>query len=102
MFFTAAPMAAEAAHHWGLLNHLVPEAELEAFTRELARTIASKAPLSVAVMKEQFHLLMSARPLSPETFERIQEHRRRVYESRDYLEGIRAFEEKRKPVFTGE
>jgi methylmalonyl-CoA decarboxylase len=102
MFFTAAPMAAEAAHHWGLLNHLVPEAELEAFTRELARTIASKAPLSVAVMKEQFHLLMSARSLSPETFERIQEHRRRVYESRDYLEGIRAFEEKRKPVFTGE
>jgi methylmalonyl-CoA decarboxylase len=102
MFFTAAPVPAEAAHHWGILNHLVPEAELERFSYELARTIASKAPLSVAVMKEQFQILTSSRPMAPDTFDRIQDHRRRVYQSSDYLEGIRAFEEKRKPVFRGE
>ncbi len=102
MFFTAARGAAEAAHHWGILNHLVPEEELEGFSRELARTIASKAPLSVAVMKEQLELLAGARALSPEVFERIAEHRRRVYESRDYREGILAFEQKRPPEFKGE
>jgi methylmalonyl-CoA decarboxylase len=40
--------------------------------------------------------------LSPETFERIQGLRRVVYDSHDYLEGQRAFLEKRPPVFRGE
>jgi methylmalonyl-CoA decarboxylase len=102
MFFTGKPISADRALQVGVLNHLVPLEELEAFTFEMARTIAALAPLSIAVMKEQIRLISNARPMSPETFERIQGLRRRVYDSRDYQEGILAFKEKRRPEWVGE
>ena len=52
MFFTAAPLNADEADKWGILNHLVPAADLEAFTQGLARRIAEKAPLAIAAIKE--------------------------------------------------
>lgn len=102
MFFTAQPVDAARALRVGLLNHLVPVAELEDFTYELAGQIAQNSPLSISVIKEQLQLLANALPLSPETFERIQSLRRLVYNSSDYQEGQRAFLEKRPPVFRGE
>lgn len=102
MLLTSQPVSAERALAIGLLNHLVPVAELEEFTYAMARTISENSPLSIAVIKEQLHLLANALPLSPETFERIQGLRRMVFDSHDYQEGQRAFLEKRKPVFKGE
>ncbi|MBI4642573.1 MAG: methylmalonyl-CoA decarboxylase [Deltaproteobacteria bacterium] len=102
MFFTAQPLSAERAVSLGILNHLVPAEELEAFTLKLAGQIAANSPTSISVIKEQLRILGNALPLSPETFERIQGLRRLVYDSQDYLEGQRAFLEKRKPVFKGE
>ena len=57
--------------------------------------------LSISVIKEQIRLLSDARPLSPETFERIQGLRRKVYDSEDYREGRAAFLEKRSPQWLG-
>ena len=80
MVFTARPVDAARAERHGMVNHVVPAPELEAFTLDLARAIAGNAPLSVAVMKEQLRILAGARPMSPQGFERVQGLRRVVYE----------------------
>jgi methylmalonyl-CoA decarboxylase len=101
MAFTAQPMGAERAERLGMINYVVPTDELEAFTVKLARQMLANAPLSISVMKEQLRILAGARPMSPQGFERVQGLRRVVYSSDDYQEGIKAFKEKRKPVYTG-
>ncbi|MEI8257667.1 MAG: methylmalonyl-CoA decarboxylase, partial [Deltaproteobacteria bacterium] len=102
MFFTARPLSAERALGVGVLSHLVAPEDIERFTFDMAAEIALLSPLSIQVIKEQIRLLCDATPLSPGTFERIQGLRRRVYDSKDYREGITAFLEKRKPAYAGE
>jgi len=103
MFFTALPINAQQAKHHGVLNHLAPNVdELESFTLFTANQMIQNSPLSIAVIKEQLRILGNSHPIMPETFERIQGLRRKVYDSKDYIEGKRAFQEKRNPVFIGE
>jgi len=99
MFFTALPLDAQRAERVGILNHLVPEAELEEFTYGLARHIGTLSSQSITVLKEQAHIIMDSFPINPETWEYIQELRRKVYQGNHYNEGIDAFMEKRKPRF---
>src|SRR5205807_7882521 len=78
---------------YGMINYVVPTAEIEALTFQLATQMAENAPLSVAVMKEQLRILAGAHTMSPQGFERVQGLRRVVYDSRDRSEERRVGKE---------
>ena len=102
MLFTASPVSAERLERLGIVNHVVAADEIDNFVGDMARRIAANAPLAIAVMKEELRILAGAHSLSPQDFERIQGLRRIVYTSEDYQEGVRAFKERRSPVFRGQ
>ena len=85
----------------GLINQVVPSERLESATAELAGQIIRNSPLAISLLKEQLRVLAEAHPLNPEGFQRIQAIRRRIYDSADYQEGLRAFFERRTPQFQG-
>lgn len=101
MAFTAQPIPAARAESLGIVNYVVDKADLQTKVDELLGYILANAPLSIAVIKEQFRTMESAHSITPRMFERIQGLRREVYDSDDYREGLTAFLEKRAPQFTG-
>ncbi|MFQ5818107.1 MAG: enoyl-CoA hydratase/isomerase family protein, partial [Terriglobia bacterium] len=87
-------IAAEEAAQLGLVNRVVPEAELVAAAEALARRIAEKSAYAVARIKRLLHDAY-ARPLAAQL---DAEHRAQMdiaRHSADFIEGVRAFLEKR-------
>jgi len=99
IFFTASKFTAEDARIMGLVNRVVAPAELESAVRTMANTIAANAPLTIKAAK----LAINAALEDPERrhLEAVAEAIRACFASADYIEGRRAFMEKRKPVFQG-
>jgi methylmalonyl-CoA decarboxylase len=92
-------ISAERAERVGILNELVPEAQLEGHVYSVAKTITTRSPEAIKASKEAIRVLSEAVGISPTTYERLQSLRRDVYFGRDYHEGIQAFLEKRPPRF---
>jgi enoyl-CoA hydratase len=99
IFFTARQFDAEEARVMGLVNRIVPEAELEAYVKTYAETIASNAPLTIKAAK--FIVAEALEDESKRDLARCAELVEQCFKSSDYTEGRRAFMEKRKPAFTG-
>jgi methylmalonyl-CoA decarboxylase len=99
MFFTADPISAQRAERVGIINELVPEAELEARVYQIAAAIATRSPHAIRASKEAMNVLSGAAAINPGTYERLQGLRRDVYRGSDYREGIQAFLEKRPAKF---
>ena len=102
MLFTAQPLPVQRLVDRGIVSHAVPRDQLESVTMTIAEQISKNSPLVMSLLKEELRLLSISHNLGPETFERVQAMRRQVYDSADYQEGIKAFLEKRAPVFLGE
>jgi crotonobetainyl-CoA hydratase len=102
MILTGEPIDAAAALGWGLVNAVVPAADLLGTALALARTIAANAPLSVQASK-QVALGLRGGVLVDEVdaWEHSNEAMMTVFTSEDAMEGPIAFAEKRAPVWKG-
>jgi len=90
---------AETAYAWGLVEQVVPEAELQDAVLAVAERIASRSPHAVAVLRE---LARTTRDLPlEEGLRREAEGFARCLRSEDGAEGVAAFIEKRAPRFAG-
>jgi crotonobetainyl-CoA hydratase len=103
LLFTGRVMDTTEAKHWGLINEIVPAAELMNRARSLADQLAAGPPLVFAAIKEiareTAHLPVA------EAFHRVTKRKLptvdKLYSSQDQLEGAKAFAEKRPPVWKG-
>lgn len=99
MFFSADPIPAERAERVGIVNRIVPAADLEKTVYDMARTFTTRSAASIAASKESIRVLAESAPINPATFEYLHGLRRDVYFGPDYHEGTAAFLAKRKPRF---
>ena len=90
-------ISAREALNMGLVNKVVPEADLDKETRKWAAILAQKSPVALQIAKQAFY---SAADLDyGKAFEYMNEAFARLCSTEDAAEGIRAFKEKRSPVW---
>lgn len=99
MVATGDPLQATRAHQFGLVNHLVPAAEVQETALALAQRIARNAPLAV---RESLAIARQAHDQDEAVLRQLSaEGLARVAASEDLREGLQAFIEKRAPQWRG-
>jgi enoyl-CoA hydratase len=99
LLLTGDQITAQEAHRLGLVNRVVPAAELMAEARKLAATLASKAPMAIRYILEAVHKGLEMPFPQAEVFEATLFGL--VSSTEDMREGTKAFLEKRKAEFKG-
>ncbi|HMN81093.1 MAG TPA: enoyl-CoA hydratase-related protein [Burkholderiaceae bacterium] len=99
LILRAQPFDAGQAHQWGLVNHVSEPGQVLADALAAAGEIAANAPLSTRQAKKSIHYGLQTDLLTGYRFE-IEAYNRLVG-TEDRLEGVRAFNERRKPQFKG-
>jgi enoyl-CoA hydratase/carnithine racemase len=92
-------MTADEAHRWGLVNEVVPAAELMDAARRWAAEICEAAPLSVRATKQS--AMLGLEMTLEEAYNTRFPAQAAMQGSEDSREGPRAFAERRKPVWQG-
>ena len=98
IFFTARHFDAAEAKDMGLVNRVVAASELEAYTRQYCATIAENAPLTMNTLKRTVAEVARGHEADWALCHRLVAA---CFESADFIEGRRAFMEKRRAVFRG-
>jgi enoyl-CoA hydratase/carnithine racemase len=98
IFFTGRHFSAAEALSMGLVNRLLPGADLEAYVRRYCAMIAENAPLTIHAVKRTVNELLKGAKGDLASTERLVTA---CFQSQDFVEGRRAFMEKRRPVFRG-
>ena len=99
LVFTARMVAAAEALSLGLVNHVVPDDQLEAKVAELAADLAEAPTFALGLAKKLFH--MAAGPGLEEFLDYEALVQPQLQNSADNREGVAAFREKRNPKFIG-
>jgi len=100
MLLSGEMISAKKAEAYGLINHAVPAAELDAEVTTMAQIIVSKSPLSLRIGKEAFYRQIKLG--LEDAYSYASEVMTRNMLARDAEEGIDAFLEKRTPVWDKE
>lgn len=102
LFFTARNISAATALEWGMVNEVVPDAELAERAVAYAAAIAANAPLSLSGNKRVIRELLAAEgDLDPKVEAELVALREACFRTDDFYEGVRAFAEKRPPRWQG-
>ena len=99
IFFTARMFSAQEAKDMGLVDRVVPAAELDDYVRDYALMIAGNAPLTMKAAK--FSILQALKNPADRDLDQCDALVDDCHASDDYTEGRTAFTEKRKPNFKG-
>ena len=99
LLVTGDPISAQRAHQVGLVNEVVPAAELHDAAQALGERIVANAPLSVAAAKATVRLM--AGPRFADAYAEAEALWEPVYLSDDAQEGPAAYRDKRTPIWTG-